>query len=819
MKSAPPHVGCYGRFRPAAAFVIACLAVAPASFAEEPSAAYIFPAGGQHGTIVPFRVGGHFFHGEAHFEMLGPGVIAAPWVRETNTIWFEGPVIAQPASQAKEDYPRDHAGSVQLTADATPGLRHWRVWTSQGATPSMKFVVGDLPEIVEQERDGAPLPVEVKPPVTINGRIFPRENVDEWTFAAKAGQEFTCSVAAQSLGSPLQARIVACDASGRQLAEAVATQRADPQLRFRAPADGRYTVRIHDVSFAGLQHYVYRLTITSEPVVNSVFPLGARRGETVKLELNGQSLPARTADVKIPTDAAKTFSTSLNVGGKPTNPLLIEVDDLPEMVERAGETPALRREFTPPAVLNGRITKQGETDTWSFVAKKGDALELTLAAARLGSPLTPILTVSDAQDKQLGRAEAGAGEASDTTLQFKAPEDGTYVLRITERFASRSGADFAYRLRVAPPREPDFQLTLVSDALNVLRDLPDGLVADPAKKTKNRQKPGQLKLNIAMLGGFAGEIELVIDGLPDKVTAANTKIAARKPTHDLTFAAEPMAKIAATRITVRGTAMINGQSVTRVATLPLRRGELPVDTVLLAVALPTPFTVGGEYSMQIAPRGAMFRKHYTIERGGFTGPLTVQLADRQGRHLQGVTSSPLVVPSGADSFEYRVFLPPWMELGRTSRSVIATLGVLKDHDGTEHIVSFSAGEQNDQIIAVTATGLLDVEAHSRSLAVAPGKTVTLSLHVQRDKTLAAESVRVELQLPSHIRGVKAEPVVIPPGQDEATLHVQFANDAGPFNAPATLRASTIGTSEPHVAETKVELVPPASDPVAVKSVR
>ena len=63
---------------------------------------------------------------------------------------------------------------IAIAADAPLGVRRCRVWTSQGAAPSVKFVVGDLPEIVEREVDGEAPPVLVRPPVTINGRIFPQ---------------------------------------------------------------------------------------------------------------------------------------------------------------------------------------------------------------------------------------------------------------------------------------------------------------------------------------------------------------------------------------------------------------------------------------------------------------------------------------------------------------------------------------------------------------------------------------------------------------------------------------------------------------------
>jgi len=121
-------------------------------FADAPSVVYIFPAGGQRGQTVEVHVGGHYLHGDCPFEMLGGG-IEAPEIlqRASRMTWFEGPVIPLPASQQKENYPWEHTGAVQIAPDASLGYRRWRVWTSQGVTPTMKFVVGDLPELVEEE--------------------------------------------------------------------------------------------------------------------------------------------------------------------------------------------------------------------------------------------------------------------------------------------------------------------------------------------------------------------------------------------------------------------------------------------------------------------------------------------------------------------------------------------------------------------------------------------------------------------------------------------------------------------------------------------
>ena len=256
------------------------IANATTLLADTPGAAYIFPAGGQQGTTVKFKIGGFNLHESAPFEMIGPGVQASARIERTDTFWLEGPVIPLPASQKAEDYPKDYSGEVKIAADAPLGVRPWRVSSSQGATSAvLKFIVGDLPEVIEQEADGEPLPVQVQLPITINGRIFPREDVDLWTFRAKKGETIRAEVWAARLGTPLDARLEVLSPQGEQLAEATSVADNDPWLRFTAPEDGLYQVKIHDVTFEGLQSFVYRLTLSALPHVDRAYPLGGRRGE------------------------------------------------------------------------------------------------------------------------------------------------------------------------------------------------------------------------------------------------------------------------------------------------------------------------------------------------------------------------------------------------------------------------------------------------------------------------------------------------------------------------------------------------------------
>ena len=787
------------------ALLLAAIPFTSQLLCDEPSVSYIFPAGGQRGASVNFNVGGHFLNGEAAFEMLGSGVAASPRVRETNTLWFEGPMIPLIASQQIEDYPRDHAGIVKIAPKATPGARYWRVWTSQGATPARRFIVGDLPEVVEQEVDGDPIPVQVKLPVTMNGRIFPREDVDIWTFHARAGEQLTCDVNAKGLGSPLEARVDIIDPKGRPLNDVIDRSGADPQFQFKAPMDGIYQVRIHDLASGGLQNYVYRLTITAEPYVNFVFPLGGQRGSKVQLQLAGHGLPSQTAEIDLPRDSSPIFAAQFGFATSGAAPVLLELDDLPEHLESEPNSQiATANSIVPPAVLNGRINEPGDVDFWAVTAKKDESLALDLMASRLKSPLDSVLIVADSSGKQLARSDDISGEESDSRLLFKAPSDGTYFLSVQERFASRGGPEFAYRLHVGPPPAPDFSLTLASNALTAVREI-TGLNAEENKK-RPQPKPALLRVNAERIGDFQGEIELSLEGLPAGVAVEGTKIAEKQSRGELTFTASSAARIGATHITVLGKGKIDGREVTRTATLPVPRGEPAFETVLLAVAIPTPFKAYGEYLLSYATRGSVYHRRYFLDRRGFNGPLTARIADRQFRHLQGVQGPEISISPEATEFDYPVTMAPWMEIGRTSRTVVMVSGTLKDDDGAEHVVSYSSGEQSDQIITVISPGLLGIEADRRSLPAKPNGTAEVRVSIHRDETLANAPVKVALIVPPHFRGIHAEAVTVKGGKNEAILRITFGSEPGPFNMPVIIRATTVDPKSPHLSEVSLELV-------------
>jgi len=722
--------------------------------------------------------------------MLGPGLHAHPRLRRTDTVWFEGPFIPLPDSQLAEEYPKDLAGQVHIEKDAPLGIRNWRLWNAQGATPAMKFMVGDLPEVVEQEIDGDAVPVEVSLPVTINGRIFPREDVDVWSFRASKGQSITAEVFAGRLGSPLDSRLEVFDPHGRKIAENDDSLGADSRVRFIALEDGKYQVRIQDAGFRGGQAYVYRLMLTADPYVERIYPLGGRRGSAARFELTGQGVPNDPIETHLPATSSENYWHRFSANGKLTNPVLLDLDDLPEYLEtEPNDRPEQAKLLSLPAIANGRIDKSGDVDYWAFQARKNQSVEIDLRARRLGSPLAGVLTVFDGKGKSLANVEA-VDSATDPFLRFTAPADGNYFVRVEERFHGRGGATFAYRLRLGQRGEPDFRLRIVTDVLAV-----------------NRGSEAKIKVLVERLGGFTGPVRLAAEGLPKGVTAAATTIPAQQTVAEISLRADTTALLRGSRLTIRGSAVIGGRGTTRVAALVAARGLPEVDSVLLAVTVPTPFKVVGDFDMRWAPRGTVYHRRYRIERGGYEGALEVRLADRQMRHLQGVSGPAITVPPGASSFEFAVSLPPWMETGRTSRACVVAEGAITDFDGSKHTVSFTSVAQNEQIIAVVEPGRLDIQTGRTSFLAAPGKTLTIPVHVTRGKSLRGP-VKVELVPAAHLRSLSTDPIIVPANQDDGSLPIHFpAHLPGPFNAPVVLRATIMDRGEPVVAETNVDIQP------------
>src|SRR5262249_7844195 len=151
-----------------------------------------------------------------------------------------------------------------------------------------------------------------------------------------------------------------------------------------------------------------------------------------------------------------------------------------------------------------------------------------------------------------------------------------------------------------------------------------------------------------------------------------------------------------------------------------------------------------------------------------------------------VEATTITVPAGATEFTYSAYLPPWMETGRTCRVCVQGVGVIKEPDGSEHRVSFSSVNQNEQLVAVVGPGMLAIDADRTSFTAVPGKSSSVPVRVKRGQDVAGP-VELTIVMPTHLHGLTAAKTTIPAKMERGELVVNCAGKLdGRFNMPITL---------------------------------
>ena len=786
--------------------VVVLLALTSNARAIEPSVSAIFPAGAQRGTTVQFKVLGLYLHDGCEFEMISPSgsIKASDRIEAAETLHFDQIVTPHTYFSYENHVFREYEGTATVAADTPVGMAYWGVRTGQGITGLRPFMVGDYPEIIEEEISGDPIPELVELPVTINGRIYPREDVDVWSVKATKGQSVTCEVWTRRLGSTLVPSLEVRDKNGKTLVENIGHFSGDPFVRFVAPQDGTYFVRIHDIRSGGVLGSVYRLAITSGPYVDCPYPLGGRRGEVTAFELVGQATPDAPVEIALPGDGRREFVSRLELDGIPTNEFKIDLGDLPEYLEtEPNNQPQEGNSFSLPAVLNGRIDTKDDRDTWSVDARKGQRVLIEFRARRPGSSLDPELVLSDSSGKQLLRNTADDPQLQEGSADFTFPEDGTYHLRVEELFGGRGGPDFVYRLQIAFPKPPpaaDFSLELPTLRVALLRG-----------------KSIELTVKARREGGLDGDIDLVIEGLPAGVTAAPTKIPKDKSEVKIKFSSAQETYAGISRVKIHGSLKTEETTLTRTATKTVGNGPMTSDTLALATTLPAPFKFTAIYELPFSLHGTIHHRKYTLHRGGYEGPLRAQLASTQLRHQQGSYGPTITIPAGATEFHYPLNVSLWAQVGLTSRTVIMISADIEEN-GETYTVAYSSKDAKHQIIMQPNAGPIGVTADKPTVLFSPDNPASLGIKVLRDPALQAP-IRVELIPAAHVRGITAKSIDIRKGEGGGTLDIHFAEDAGPFNAPLVLRATLypietvtvrgrpLHKGDPIISETRFKVAP------------
>ena len=405
---------------------------------------------------------------------------------------------------------------LAITADAPTGLRELRLKTPSGLSNPLKFAVGNLQEIQEP-----PFAVEPKNtvqlisvPAVINGQIMPGE-INRFRFLAGAGQRLTFAVQGRTLlpflGDAVpgwfQPVIAITDNRGRELAFADDYRfNPDPILIFPVPADGEYQLRINDAIYRGRDDFVYRVTVTPQP-------------------LPPEPVSAAGREYRLPETTEPAMATDKDNGTR----------------------------LTFPQMVNGCIDRPGAVDIYTFEGHQGEEIVAEIFARRMNSPLDTTLKLTDPAGRVIQynddypRPNIGIQtHNSDSYIRCRLPTAGIYRLLVSDT-QSQGGPAYFYRLRLDRPR-PGFELYATPSALNI----PAGLNFP-------------LTVTIVRRDGFNGEVKLELLGAPNGTTISGNPIPPDRDRIVMTLAVPQQCSEQTCKITLRGTAMVSGQPIVRSA--------------------------------------------------------------------------------------------------------------------------------------------------------------------------------------------------------------------------------------------------------------
>jgi hypothetical protein len=215
------------------------------------------------------------------------------------------------------------------------------------------------------------------------------------------------------------------------------------------------------------------------PQLLAVFPPGAKAGDTVELACSGhgfdggekllfsakgfsaepvgpatstkaqQGQPTSTAKfkVKVPKDAVGTLDVRVVNKNGLSNPRAFVVGTLTDVSEAEpnNDVPQAQK-IDLDTTVNGIISTPTDVDFVTFRAKAGQNVVVYCLTTSIDSRMIADLMVSGPDGKPLASNRGYRG--GDAVLDFKAPADGDYLVRLSQFAYTTGGYDHFYRLTV-----------------------------------------------------------------------------------------------------------------------------------------------------------------------------------------------------------------------------------------------------------------------------------------------------------------------------------------------------------------------------------
>lgn len=546
---------------------------------------HLFPPGGKAGTSVEVTVTGTHLDEPARLRFTQAGITATP-VGDSSKF------------------------NVLIASNVPPGIYEARFIGRFGISNPRPFVIGTFPEtFAPTTNTAAASATELKTESTMNGRA-PGNGVAWFKFTAKKGQRLFVECLAESLDSRMDASLVLSDPTGREFERS----RTGSLIDFTAPADGPYLLKVSDFLYRGDDDYFYRLSLSSGPHLDFVFPPAGLPGTKTNFTLYGRNLPGGkpvkgiaadgkpleqlTVEIAIPADdrtqrldigtvvrpgdaSVDGFEYRLKTPKGTSNPVLIGFATAPVVLEQepGNNIPTHAQRLMPPCEVAGQFQPATELDWFSFEAKKGDVYWIEVISQRLGLPTDPFLIVqrvvrtdrgdeqaADVQevydnDTNIGEREFNTANR-DPIVRFEAKETGLHRILVRDLFqrAERSPR-FVYRLSVRKAA-PDFRL--VAQAL-VPKYKADAKNIDIGVPFLRRGETVPVRVMAFRRDGFNDEIRLAVENPPPGLVFQGDHIDAGKNADFILLTATEDAPAFAGPIKLVGKAKVGEKELVREA--------------------------------------------------------------------------------------------------------------------------------------------------------------------------------------------------------------------------------------------------------------
>lgn len=241
----------------------------------------------------------------------------------------------------------------------------WFVEGPGGVAPTpLRLRCAPLAGHQEVEPNGRKRATAVTIPGALHGVIGKPRDRDWFWFSARKGQAFGVRVWARELGSPLDAVVNVYVRGGKHVVgNDDAGGRPDSALRFVAPADGEYELRVRDFLDGGGPAHAYRVEVAPErPTLGLTLhafgrnsqdrqalavPRGNRFAALLRLERRAAGGPVELALGALPAGVAPV-TTPVCPAGATVVPLVLEA--APDAPLAAGLVPITARHLAKPPV-------------------------------------------------------------------------------------------------------------------------------------------------------------------------------------------------------------------------------------------------------------------------------------------------------------------------------------------------------------------------------------------------------------------------------------------------------------------------------------